>query len=488
MVIAEKARVAALDPTTQFVFVKDLHKMYPNGMHAVKGISFAASEGQVFGLLGVNGAGKTSTFKILCGQVEQSSGEVMIQGISVATRAPEARRLIGYCPQFDALLDSITVDEHLFLYGRIKGLSGRMLAQTVASQVEELDLSAYVKSRAGQLSGGNKRKLSVAMATIGEPPMVFLDEPSAGMDPVARRGMWSLIQNIAEKRKKSVVILTTHSMEEAEALCSRIAIQVDGQFRCLGTAQQIKHKYGQGLELNVRLTTPSQGDLVESSTKLGGTVGTVVQLPDAITRMTTAFGEQVTQALQNRLGSPLAIVQGQSRPKGVQLGVLAEWGLLQERTSKFENFLLQELGAETGGAPCATVLEKTQNVVRYQIMPEALNGRFKSLGTLFQLFRDNSSALMVEDFQVCQTSLEQVFNKFAATQVGQGAGPQAAQGAPATANPAASQAYAVPPSAVAPEPDGSGAENQVTPIAVGRAEEDREVPQENWPARNKAEE
>merc|ERR1719199_380629 len=127
MVLEEKARVAAVDPSKQFVYVKDLHKIYPNRMHAVRGISFAASEGQVFGLLGVNGAGKTSTFKMLCGQVEQTSGEVMIQGIPVATRAPEARRLIGYCPQFDALLETLTVDEHLFLYGRLKGLTGKLL-------------------------------------------------------------------------------------------------------------------------------------------------------------------------------------------------------------------------------------------------------------------------------------------------------------------------------------------------------------------------
>jgi ABC-type multidrug transport system ATPase subunit len=459
MVLAEKTRVAGLDPLQQFVYVKDLHKVYPNGMHAVKGISFAASEGQVFGLLGVNGAGKTSTFKMLCGQVEQTSGEVMIQGISVATRAPEARRLIGYCPQFDALLEQCTVDEHLYLYGRIKGLSGKALADAVASQINELDLASYVRSRAGQLSGGNKRKLSVAMATIAEPPMVFLDEPSAGMDPVARRGMWSLIQSIAEKRKKSVVILTTHSMEEAEALCSRIAIQVDGRFRCLGTSQQIKSKYGQGLELNVRLATPTQADLAECCTKLGGAPGTVVQLEEAITRSTTTFGEQVVTALKGRLGSPLNVLPGQ-KLRGLQLSVLAEWGLLQERTSKFENFLLQELGAETGGKACAVVLEKTQNVVRYQIMPEALLGRFKSLGALFSLFKDNSQALLIEDFQVCQTSLEQVFNKFAASQEAQSAYQQAG----AQAQPAAAAG------ASASDSDA----NQVTPLTLGKAEEEAE--------------
>merc|ERR1719433_1436377 len=206
---------------------------------------------------------------MLCGQVEPTSGQVAIQGYDVTTEISSARKLIGYCPQFDALLDSLTPREHLFLYGRLKGIKRSLISSVVESQLQDLSLMNYVSSRAGQLSGGNKRKLSVAMATIGEPPMVFLDEPSAGMDPVARRGMWSVIQHIADKRKKSMVILTTHSMEEAEALCSRIAIQVDGQFRCLGTAQQIKTNYGQGLELNVRLASPTPAELAACCERLG---------------------------------------------------------------------------------------------------------------------------------------------------------------------------------------------------------------------------
>jgi hypothetical protein len=311
-----------------------------------------------------------------------------------------------------------------------------------------------MKSRAGKLSGGNKRKLSVAMAIIGEPPMVFLDEPSAGMDPVARRGMWSLIQNIADKRQKSVVILTTHSMEEAEALCSRIAIQVDGQFRCLGTPQQIKSRYGQGLELNVRLSTPTVEDIANACTKLGGGASTVVDMADGYQRMVTAFGQEVTTILQTRHGSPLMPLPGGSA-RSFPLGVLAEWGLLQQRTSALEAFLFNQLGPETGGKPCAIVLEKTQNVIRYQIMPEALQGRFKSLGSLFQLFKDNSTTVNIEDFQLCQTSLEQVFNRFAATQNSQSA--YGAAGYTATAaTPAATPAAAESKPAEATDTSGTG--------------------------------
>merc|ERR1719330_1440177 len=127
-----------------------------------------------------------------------------------------------------------------------------MLEDAVEGKLEEMQLRMYVDRRSGTLSGGNKRKLSVAIALIGEPPIVFLDEPSTGMDPFARRFMWKVIDDVAERRKKSVVVLTTHSMEEGEALCSKIAIQVDGQLNCFGSVQQVKGRYGTGYEVPVK--------------------------------------------------------------------------------------------------------------------------------------------------------------------------------------------------------------------------------------------
>jgi len=414
LVIAEKKRVQQVNEAEQFVYVNNIHKVYKTGTHAVRGISFAASTGQVFGLLGVNGAGKTTTFKILCGQVAPTAGKVSIQGFDISTEASSARKLIGYCPQFDALLDSLTTREHLFLYGRLKGIKRSLISSVVESQLQDLSLMNYVSSRAGQLSGGNKRKLSVAMATIGEPPMVFLDEPSAGMDPVARRGMWSVVQNIADRRQKSVVILTTHSMEEAEALCSRVAIQVDGCFRCLGTPQQIKSRYGRGLELNVRISTPTPQDLAAGCTKMGGTLTDIMTSMAAREKVTQVFGDTITQDLKNRPGSPLSVADSTT-----QLLVLAEWVLLSERTQAFETFLATELGKEAPGKSVAVPLEKSQNVIRYQIMPDVLAGKFASLGELFSLFQSNKERLQLEDFQICQPSLEQIFNQFATTQASQ---------------------------------------------------------------------
>ncbi|KAF4699765.1 hypothetical protein FOZ62_024165 [Perkinsus olseni] len=260
-VTVEKERVAELDKRKQILAVDNVRKCYlPRGsltadpsraVHAVKGVSFAADSGQVFGLLGINGAGKTTTFKMMCGLYAPTEGEVWVAGSTVAADTAKCRRNLGYCPQFDALLDRMTTKEHLELYGRLKGLKGHLLDSSVESTLKQLSLEPYKDKRAGSLSGGNKRKLSVGMAIIGRPRIVFLDEPSTGMDPVSRRFLWGVIQQLAVSRQ-SVVVLTTHSMEEAEALCSRIAIQVGGQFRCLGSPQRLKSRFGRGYEVSLR--------------------------------------------------------------------------------------------------------------------------------------------------------------------------------------------------------------------------------------------
>jgi len=146
-----------------------------------------------------------------------------------------ARYAIGYCPQFDALLDNLTTREHLELYAAIKGIPKNIRKELIDNKIEEMNLKKFENIPAGTYSGGNKRKLSVAIAMIGNPPVVLLDEPSTGMDPKARRFMWSVISRISTKRKSSSIVLTTHSMEEAEALSTKMVIMVEGQFKCMGS-------------------------------------------------------------------------------------------------------------------------------------------------------------------------------------------------------------------------------------------------------------
>merc|ERR1712228_608571 len=191
----------------------------------------------------------TTTLVCLTGERFKSSGQAFIHGISIDDQI-KCRRFVGYCPQFDALFDLLTAKEHLKFYGRLKGLRGRELKDQTDLLLKVLSLTKYKNRKAGTYSGGNKRKLSVAIAMIGNPPVVFLDEPSTGMDPMARRHMWEFIRETMSGR---CVLLTTHSMEECEALCHRLAIMVKGQLRCLGTPQHLKSKFGNGYQLDLTL-------------------------------------------------------------------------------------------------------------------------------------------------------------------------------------------------------------------------------------------
>lgn len=141
----------------------------------------------------------------------------------------------------------------MYFYARIKRIPFKYHKSLVEQQLNEMNLIEYRKRAAGKLSGGNKRKLNVALAMIGNPPVVFLDEPSAGMDPQARRFMWKVIAKISTMRKNSAVILTTHSMEEAEALSTKMGIMVDGEFKCFGSKQHIKSKFGTGYTIEIKI-------------------------------------------------------------------------------------------------------------------------------------------------------------------------------------------------------------------------------------------
>ena len=156
----------------------------------------------------------------------------------------------------------LTVEEHLDYYARLKGIPDNKRKALIEKEIQQMNLQEHRKKPAGTLSGGNKRKLSVAICVIGNPPIILLDEPSAGMDPEARRFMWQVVAKISQQRKKSAVILTTHSMEEAEALSTKMGIMVKGGvFRCFGSSQHIKNKFGTGYEIEVKVRKISDEEL-----------------------------------------------------------------------------------------------------------------------------------------------------------------------------------------------------------------------------------
>uniref|UniRef100_A0A7N8WV91 Phospholipid-transporting ATPase ABCA1-like n=1 Tax=Mastacembelus armatus TaxID=205130 RepID=A0A7N8WV91_9TELE len=204
-----------------------------------------------FGLLGINGAGKTTTFKMLTGDITPSSGEAFLNGYSIRTEMGAVHQNMGYCPQFDAIDDLLTGREHLEFYARLRGIPEKEVAMVAEWGIQKLGLVKYSNKSAGTYSGGNKRKLSTAIALIGCPPVIFLDEPTTGMDPKARRFLWDCILSVIKEGRS--VILTSHSMEECEALCTRMAIMVNGRFKCLGSIQHLKSRFGDGYTVIVRV-------------------------------------------------------------------------------------------------------------------------------------------------------------------------------------------------------------------------------------------
>ncbi|CAJ0963995.1 unnamed protein product, partial [Mesorhabditis belari] len=243
--------------------VHDLAKMY--GSHlAVKGVSFAVAPGECFGLLGLNGAGKTTTFAMLTGKHPIGQGEVEVVGSQVVHCASEGFRHLGYCPQFDALHMKLTTQEQLTFYARIRGVPEHKIQQVVKSLLFSLHLRPYANVLTSDLSGGNKRKLSVAVALVSQPPVILLDEPSAGMDPGSQQFLWTVVTRL--RKAGRAVVLTSHSMEECEALCTRIAIMDDGRIRCIGSKQHLKTKFGEGYTLTLK--TPDSKSANEAAALL----------------------------------------------------------------------------------------------------------------------------------------------------------------------------------------------------------------------------
>uniref|UniRef100_A0A4W5JNI2 ATP binding cassette subfamily A member 12 n=1 Tax=Hucho hucho TaxID=62062 RepID=A0A4W5JNI2_9TELE len=253
-VVAECQRVTSGAAVTDLLQVNQLTKVYHHlakKVQAVKRLSVGIPAGECFGLLGVNGAGKTTTFKMLTGDISPTEGTAQIKDWDGHSSGIN----IGYCPQVDALDDLLTGEEHLYFYARIRGISKREIARVVNYLLKKLELGYHRHTISDSYSCGTRRKLSTALALVGHPNILLLDEPTSGMDPRSKRHLWKIISE--EVKGKCAVVLTSHSMEECEALCTRLAIMVKGQFRCLGSLQHIKNRFGSGFTVKMYLAVSS---------------------------------------------------------------------------------------------------------------------------------------------------------------------------------------------------------------------------------------
>lgn len=221
---------------------------HPSHHKAVDKVSFEIRKGEIFGLLGHNGAGKSTTINMLTGLVIPSSGTMSIAGLDVQQSLADVRRLLGVCPQHDILFDNLTALEHLVLYAQLKGMTYEEAVVEAHEKLELVGLENVADHRVSTFSGGMKRRVSVSISAIGDPALMLLDEPSTGLDPVNQKMMWKLIQRLKNDRS---ILLTTHSMREAEVLSDRVAIIAFGRICAAGTVVELKHQFG--LSYNVHI-------------------------------------------------------------------------------------------------------------------------------------------------------------------------------------------------------------------------------------------
>jgi ABC-2 type transport system ATP-binding protein len=208
---------------------------------AVDNLSLSVLKGELFSLLGVNGAGKTTTIKMLSCLAQPTSGDAFLHGNSICKDPAAVKSLIAVSPQETAVAPGLSVQENLELMCGVHGFSKEKRREKIGELTELLSLESVLKKKAGKLSGGWQRRLSIAMALISEPEILFLDEPTLGLDVLARSDLWDIIRDL---KGKITIILTTHYMEEAEALSDRIAIMKDGKLVICGTVDKIKETAG----------------------------------------------------------------------------------------------------------------------------------------------------------------------------------------------------------------------------------------------------
>ena len=224
----------------KIISVKNLSKKF-GAFTAVNNISFDVYKGEIFGFLGANGAGKTTAMKMLIGISNASSGEATVAGFDVKTNSEMVKKSIGYMSQKFSMYDDLTIKENITFFGGIYGLSKIRIKEKTTQLVQELQLEEVADKLVGSLPLGWKQKLAFSVALLHEPKIVFLDEPTGGVDPITRRQFWEMIY--AEAHKGTTLFVTTHYMDEAE-YCDRVSIMVEGHIEALDTPKNLKQQYG----------------------------------------------------------------------------------------------------------------------------------------------------------------------------------------------------------------------------------------------------
>lgn len=363
---AELSRVASSNDGLR---VLHLTKKFGKSI-AVEDVTFGVCRGEVFALLGPNGAGKTTTISLIRGDTQptRNGGEIFVENVSVLKHRASARSHLGVCPQFDAM-DQMTVAEHLQFYARIRGVADT--THNVNEVMRGVGLTPFKNRMAMNLSGGNKRKLSLGIALMGNPAVLLLDEPSSGMDPASKRVMWKTLSSVVPGRS---IVLTTHSMEEADALANRAGIMAR-QMLALGTTDHLRRKYGNMYHVHLvhsqaPHTTADDMDAIRSRVQ--------DTFSGAVIEQKTYHGQlRFSIPASSDNSSPMTRGDGDRSPSSSYSIAESEYDAIQRATN--------ETGTGGGG------------------------GGSSSIGRLFSWLEDNKPALGIQFYSVGQTTLDQVF-------------------------------------------------------------------------------
>lgn len=266
---AEAPVAAAATASRPTVQTTGLRKTFGD-LVAVDALNLEIQRGEVFGLLGPNGSGKTTTIRMLCGLLLPSAGSATVVGFDVGTQSEQVRRRIGYMSQRFGLYDDLTVRENIRFYARIYGLMGKPLRERIEEQLDDLALRKRESQLAGTLSGGWKQRLALACATAHRPDMLFLDEPTAGVDPASRRLFWQIIYGLAHAG--TTILVSTHYMDEAER-CQRLGFLSRGRLIASGTADEVTRAFGQRTIEDVFIALQAR-DESDAAPLLDGALGT----------------------------------------------------------------------------------------------------------------------------------------------------------------------------------------------------------------------
>ncbi|CAH8676235.1 unnamed protein product [Schistosoma rodhaini] len=331
---------------------------------AVDRLSLAIPPSECFGLLGVNGAGKTTTFRMITGDLEPSSGHIIVVGHDLNRNLRKAQQSLGYCPQFDALLPYLTGHETLQLFARLRGVHEGLLNTEIDQLLNDLNLTSLAHVLVSRYSGGNRRKLSVAIALVGETPLICLDEPTTGVDPISRRHIWDLL--LKYRRQGRTLVLSSHSMEECEALCSRVSIIVNGRMKCLGTCQHLKARFGHGYSLNVQVMIPMVNHHLSS-------------LNTEPTVSSTSSSCVPSVVISPHVPHQLSLINA---------------------VDNVDSFIKREF-------PDARLVDRHQGVLQYHLPTDGRNQ--VRLSHIFNLMETNKTRLGLLNYSISQTTLEQIF-------------------------------------------------------------------------------